>query len=995
MNRASDSAGNATLFSIASSAATDPISSCANMTGTILSCEGYVINILDVVNITQYELRQRITFDTVGFGALASDPGGAFVVSVNSDSKPGYAWMKSTNSTSTSLFSGWKQLIYPQDDWSPQPATCVAGAACTAFTVAPSMRYQHTSVKYKSWNFQRDILPHPSLCKAQGFDNSNCTSACLVDTECAVNSTVSTTGWSLSDFYGLNVYSAFWSSLDSADDGLGFPVYGTSSSQCPNRCCGDRRLCMRTRDNLGRPVPFDRTYLLMFGGRTRQKQIVNSTLDLYLDCELILTTMTFSNTVDQAYASCLEQQSDELWRYDTVDDIWELIKPNTAQVAATAAQTVPFGRFGHSATLVQIPAEKDLIQTRRQYMFIFGGISLRCTNGLCNDLWRYEIPWAAQAYWNPAMATNMNTFNRGNVWTQMTASPYGGRYRHSMVATETGDTIYIFGGETDSTWENSMLIYRVAGDSWDRVAPLGYQYFTRSAVDYLGDLRLQNLTDFSDFTPATDTLAPAIAQPNATVAATTRYFPQFPAVRGDHSMLLYSESVNVTNTVVNTTDNSTTQVVSAELVPVIWLIGGYRTYDPPYPSTTPNPDFQYYLENVIWCFGNNGTTWEQLFTSPDKSLPTPPARRGASAVIIPRPSASNDSILLYFGGNRADDLFSGLWALDFQRSDRNERIWRQLGQNFLNTPPPVTYHTMNLDKVDNTTSVYLFGGLRWTQSDLDQSDVLTDSDRRCFMSARNIMKVECAGSGVPDPGACALDLARSDIASKCNTVTNSTGFCCGVDLTAAASLVDLSSICTTQCQTDSFQWQMSLAFGEGMWIYNPDVCLNDCSGGNGVCEFSQCVCRPGWSGADCSTKVCPGSFCYYDPVTKTQHCNECSGNGACETGGTCVCTEGWAGEDCSRVKCDDSCGTHGQCLSDFPTEQCICLPGYSGMNCSDILCLNHCSSGGTCRSDGSCDCRDKFFGDDCSVYLPTLAGGLSRGYPGVLLLVLVVTVYEM
>ncbi len=604
------------------------------------------------------------------------------------------------------------------------------------------------------------------------------------------------------------------------------------------------------------------------------------------------------------------------------------------------------------------------------------------------------------------MATSLANYNRGNVWTMMTKCPYGGRFRHSMV--EGGGTIYIFGGETLDAWQDALLMYHVAADSWDIVAPLGYRYFTRSAYDYLGDLRLQNLTDFSDFNPLTDTVASTVTWPNSTMLASTKYFPQFPAARGDHAMLVYSETVLVNQTLVNSTTNATSFNVFNETQPVIWLVGGYRTYDPPFPSgDSTYSDFTYYLHNDVWSLFKNATTWKQLFTTQDVSLPVPPARRGAAAAILPRNTpngTTSDDMLMYFGGHRADSLFGGLWGLEFKRTARNERIWREIGTDFdpNQTPPPVTYHTLNVvvdgggvtthhlsnnnNNSNNAASVsllYLFGGLNWTQSDLSISDVLSDSDRRCFMSARNIMKTACDDKTASDQDTCALVVAKADITSKCAS-SNSTAisFCCGVDLSGPTALLSLSTLCTSQCQNVSFQAQISLGFGEGLWVYNPTICVNNCSS-HGDCMFSQCYCQPGWSGNDCSIPNCPGSFCYYDPLTKVQHCNYCSGNGACNNvNGTysCECESGWAGNDCSAITCNTDCvgGTNGQCLDMFPIQQCVCRPGYSGMDCTDRLCLNGCSLAGTCqKATGTCACKDNFYGDDCSVYVPTLAGAIT------------------
>ena len=47
--------------------------------------------------------------------------------------------------------------------------------------------------------------------------------------------------------------------------------------------------------------------------------------------------------------------------------------------------------------MIDVPEEKDVDGVRRQFMYIYGGIGPQCSNGICNDMWKYEVPWAVQA----------------------------------------------------------------------------------------------------------------------------------------------------------------------------------------------------------------------------------------------------------------------------------------------------------------------------------------------------------------------------------------------------------------------------------------------------------------------------------------------------------------------------------------------------------------------------------------------------------------------
>lgn len=122
-----------------------------------------------------------------------------------------------------------------------------------------------------------------------------------------------------------------------------------------------------------------------------------------------------------------------------------------------------------------------------------------------------------------------------------------------------------------------------------------------------------------------------------------------------------------------------------------------------------------------------------------------------------------------------------------------------------------------------------------------------------------------------------------------------------------------------------------------------------CSG-HGTCSQSPkflCECSVGWTGVDCSERLCPTGISWFDrPLTQDDSAHifdyqECSDMGICnrETG-ACQCMPGFTGVACERLLCpvygqtaytqlyqdietnqvpqtnlDDICSGHGQCLS--------------------------------------------------------------------------------
>ena len=82
-------------------------------------------------------------------------------------------------------------------------------------------------------------------------------------------------------------------------------------------------------------------------------------------------------------------------------------------------------------------------------------------------------------------------------------------------------------------------------------------------------------------------------------------------------------------------------------------------------------------------------------------------------------------------------------------------------------------------------------------------------------------------------------------------------------------------------------------------------CPNSCSG-NGLCMNGKCVCTEGFSGADCSTKICPPDR--LGPDCKEPRClRDCDGKGLCAMG-QCICPMDAMGKDCSiPTPCYEAC----------------------------------------------------------------------------------------
>eukprot|EP00931_Biecheleriopsis_adriatica_P116156 TRINITY_DN91835_c0_g1_i1.p1 TRINITY_DN91835_c0_g1~~TRINITY_DN91835_c0_g1_i1.p1 ORF type:complete len:1557 (-),score=292.39 TRINITY_DN91835_c0_g1_i1:19-4689(-) len=446
-------------------------------------------------------------------------------------------------------------------------------------------------------------------------------------------------------------------------------------------------------------------------------------------------------------------------------------------------------------------------------------------------------------------------------------------------------------------------------------------------------------------------------------------------------------------------DVSTTEVTTAP--PVVhggFSMSGNATGNPLQPSEgtstknliregpKPSCRAKYYFDD-LWYYDSTINQWSARSIS---GTP-PPARKGHA--MIARLARSNDTQLVLFGGSQQDKSMNDIWVLNVKRTGA-ERTWTKVDKFFPGLKPPsVSFHSMVY--VPELDCAYVFGGLHWKSTDLEETDRLRNIDRRCLKEAQGLPMNEQGKSEV---------VFLAGIYDKCK----STGFCCvltenlisaGTDGTdtwisgepppeflspgdgdtaikirtaeGALNLTAISTLCRAVCERNAFFPEFYPIVSEGVWSFNMSSCPNNCNN-NGRCDFSQCVCEPPWYGADCSMKKCPGTICYADGSTKEQFCMECSTRGKC-VDGVCMCDPGWAYNDCSVPICENNCSstplvTRGVCVEDFPVHQCHCFGRYSGYNCSEMLCLNACSGRGTCI-EGHCHCERGFHGDDCSIFM--------------------------
>jgi len=378
----------------------------------------------------------------------------------------------------------WQQTLFPQKEWRPLP-NCVEGNECESVPMVPSARYLHSAVLYTTWNFELNARPY--LCN----ENPSCGFDCLSNFSCLGGQ---------EEYF--NQFFYFRSVTFRYDDGGDVPIVGIDNMDCPPNCCKDRRLCMRQRDVMGYDVAYDSVTMLIFGGKsyTHDKDPVDGRL-IFHNCEQI-----HRDRLKKEWRSCTETISNDMWRYDVMSRRWEFIKPMSALDPTTLLpQGFPLARYAHSAAIVEI-VDKNEPSSKKIWMYIYGGIGPQCDGGVCNDIWKYEVAFAPQAYY-PKFPDG--DWNRGNKWYKLQKCPYGGRYRHEMVTNSQNEYIYIFGGQYIGGYSHQLLKYKIQTDVWDDMAPFGRRSLTRMLYDHQGIPRIMsvNTDEFNDAIDVDCTLA--------------------------------------------------------------------------------------------------------------------------------------------------------------------------------------------------------------------------------------------------------------------------------------------------------------------------------------------------------------------------------------------------------------------------------------------------------------------------------------------------------
>lgn len=254
---------------------------------------------------------------------------------------------------------------------------------------------------------------------------------------------------------------------------------------CPDICCLTEN-CKRGRDMLGEEVPIDREYMIIFGGLALRNVTVDGE-QLYNNCNDIKKAEALSQGYSLDFvAGCGSELLNELWRYDILSDTWTYLKPSTNRLLYSSYQA-PYPRHSHSAIYTELITQDILtkITMKRKYMYIYGGFAYQCGDA-CDDMWRYEIPWAAQRYY-PEPKTGY--WNRGNVWEKIvTSNSPGNRMKHGMVASRDNKYIYLFGGMYGEKYYNDLWRFTVYENVWERIDTLGITNIVRTISLWNGDI---------------------------------------------------------------------------------------------------------------------------------------------------------------------------------------------------------------------------------------------------------------------------------------------------------------------------------------------------------------------------------------------------------------------------------------------------------------------------------------------------------------------------
>jgi hypothetical protein len=678
-------------------------------------------------------------------------------------------------------------------------------------------------------------------------------------------------------------------------------------------CCKESKNCERQFNSNGDLLTKEfEEVMIVYGG------IDQGTYDSYTEENDLSCYKDFNR-------NCSQKVSVDIFFYFIARNLWVQVKP----VALEKGKSVisPSKRFAHAAAFVNknFTINNGARVYQRKYMFIYGGISEGCPKKICDDLWVYEIPFAAQAFYPKG---DNSEWNRGNNWRSIPTSSVspGPRSFHKIIYSEKKSAIYLFGGLTDGElYCNDLWEFNLITETWREVQSQGIDYILRTLRLWDGNSDKLKIP-YAEFHPDTDIIIKNQRPKGLCVESSL----MVPSCRGHYLLEL---------------DYETTLRV--------FFFGGYLKKKEKDVETFFNDFWILNLTNFEWK--KNIDTRESGYTP---ATPTP--RRDGSMIYSP-------PYVFFFGGANHNETFNNFWALnlltqkwsELQPSEIYNRNQGLTGSLEYSAWPPKTFSTTFL-RISN--GMLLYGG-----AELFIPSRLLDTNNKSLLVGE-------------------ISKLRLEYEAKCADKLKSVGiniYNNSFFLRMFHFTKDFSSCFRVFPSNEKFYY--NTRYPSMPWLLSKNESCNPAyNPSRGVCFMGRLFCKKGYFGNQCQNKLCENSFCYYNTDSLSPDiCIFCSGHGNCSSEGVCSCTSSYTGSDCSIVACSNNCSnneTHkvASCVVEYPKSNCRCIDSLKrgGDYCSKVFCLNTCgddgdTESGICDENGNCICQEKenknYTGPDCTV----------------------------
>lgn len=666
-------------------------------------------------------------------------------------------------------------------------------------------------------------------------------------------------------------------------------TYFVKPMKCQKECCNNNEYCYRVINKNGDElnIPSEEV-LLIFGGK-----VLNS-LNNYPSCYWSFPLKL-----------CDEILSNDLWYYFIEKQEWSQVYPGANPIGLTS---IPSPRYGHKSVLIHrslLESDSNSIVLRK-YLYMYGGIGLECS-GACNDLWVYEIPWAAQRYYPSPI--NDTYWNRGNHWRKInTVNGPGGRAFHSMVADKEYSYIYLFGGvyynNSDYSYSNDLWKFSILNETWEKMTYCGISTIHRSVTLWDGNLIFSSI-NINDEIYNTDSIDYASVN-SSTYDNCYKGNVNFPKCRAFSTL-----SIDKNNNLYIYGGSSD----SIRYLNDLWIIkksGSHCLLE-----TTPNFFIKDINDLAIEIYSNpNGLSSSASIYSP------------------------NDNFMFLYGGFNENGTNKELWLFNI-----NSRLFHNNSNMIDNSSQEILFPSVKGHLFFAISKGFLIhGGVTYNKIpneniSLYQQYYNTNFANTCQIFSENQLKLR-------------------QISTINQTIYKDLAF-----------LQSKGNPCFKESPSyQNFPDNYYPDYFPNITKYYP--CNVSIDSSRGVCYFGRYYCLDGYYGDYCEKTLCFNSYCIYDLLSFSEpDCEFCSKHGICENG-LCICDIGYTGNNCSIVDCQNNCsGNAGECITYFVQNQCRCdIQNKRGSDdCSRVFCLNDCGNNGYCK-DGICYCNKWFNGTDCTVY---------------------------